>query len=403
MTGRTLLRRLLEAARTLDGTVDASGYEGLPDYIRSRDFYGSPLNNIEAAVPYPHLPLRPDPLWQADAMDEPARYPPHTAMELQGNTDIEIDVVSTWPIPPLPDEGGLPVRAVIFLEALRCIAAPKTDTNVEYLAEGILAPKKLMQGYFTQVIQGYNGPLVLRNNEPTGQNMDDPGLRGELLQRRLFRETFLAVYTHVLLRHLAVRQRSFVTSIVNTLDDRKRGNLFKQALSLPQDSPWTAAINSAYHCIRRPTFRQLFLGPDGHHGPATYLIGLDGLSELPLGKPGAYFLEPHERTIRLPKTLAALMHLCIERAGPKGSLFADNAGWMRTILEDAERFERIDDLLSPEHWLEFEFPAGDKQHDGGPGVHLATWSCLCAVFEALSAGVLSTNPDAPGDAPSPQQ
>jgi hypothetical protein len=443
---KTLLRRLLEAMRTYDdGDQTGATGEVLTEHIRTRDFYGSPLNEIEFAVPYPTLPIGKSTQWDGsqfrgvtpqtfgapvksvfeigqlairmkeadETLDAPQleRYPPHVALAaidpaqmLEDNPVVkvlsadlspdndpaqipeDIDLLSAWPIPPLSGEGALPVRVVVFLETLRCIAAPKTDTNVDRLDKGLLTPKKLPKGYLSQHLRGFNGPLVIKDNEPTGRVLNDAE------QRKLFRQTFLAVYTHLLLRHLAVKRPEFIASVVDTEDSQKRGLLFKQSLKNVADPNWAAAIRAAYHCIRTDKFRDLYLEP------IHFLKGLGGLDFQPLHF-GGFRVQPADRFIRLPATLEAILHLCIDRAGSKGELYADHCQWMHEALDDERRIERADEILQPDKWHLHTFPAGGSQHELGPGVSLATWSCLCAVLEALAAGVLKADLDAPDGAP----
>ncbi len=301
---------------------------------------------------------------------------------------------------------------VVFLEALRCIAAPITDTNVSYLPQGMLAPDCLKRGYFCQTVRKKNGhddgliwppASVVHGNEAKA----DPFVAGgdRRLQDRMFRSSILATYTHVLLRSAAKRFPRFCSEVVEQPDHRVRYETFRQALATEENASWRPVVDAAAAFIRHAAFHRLYL--EDHFGDSlrglekdTRLSGRRAVME-PVTLTVAT-TEQHDicLSMQLPPILAALLHVCVSGTGVSGSLFPETHKRLAPLLYDEHRAGRLAHMLKRTSepgglhnlgdsadgscWVMLDVP-----HDTGktpvPSAALVEWASFCLVIEAILA------------------
>lgn len=381
---KPVLSQLLSRIRTCNDGTDAASEKTIPLSLRGCDFFGSPLRGAPMAArlkPYPDL---------FKANDKYPRLYPERSPILG---DERQWLVEDWPLPPAPND--VPESLIVFQELLRCVAAPLLDTEpAEHADEGLLRPGVLTSNYFAHCKVG--DVIAEHKNR----------------HRTAFRDSVLRSYTLLLLRRLAEQDGRFTKWILLEIDYTKRVERFRKALQGHSEA-WSTVIELACEFLGNRPYEKIFI----EHCFLDTLQGLEidctlqgaprrmkddtGASKV-LKRPSV--LEDGH-SLRLPQTLSALIHLCVDRFGlpqdeqeegnrpaKTASMFPDNKGeLLKNVLSDARRLQRADDLLHPAAWQAYSFKLGKEENQGsdrGPSIRMAYWACFCLVLEALIAGEL---------------
>lgn len=341
------------------------------DDLRACGFYGSPLRNAPTGGLIGAYPVF------------PAYFP-----DLR-RKDGQL-LIKHWPLQNIPDD--IPESWVIFLELLRCIAAPLVNTDPpDYHETGYLIPKFLPGLYFYHNSVGAAG---------------SPACHSTAL-----RKSVLKSYTLILLRHLTCQNEAFASQILLKHDGRLRCERFKQALSgAGSASVWTDIITKAATFLGSKPYGDVFLQP-------LFTRSLQGLKHPAeqRGRPAETNRKIDGNTIEhllnnptataLPRTLSALIHLWLENFGNPNSdggqpptMFTDTmAEHLKDVLSGHDRRHLAETLLQTDTWKSYEFSKSDKvlrpngtsrKVDGAPSISTANWMCFCLVLEALIAGEL---------------
>lgn len=344
---------------------------GLHENLREFDFFGSPLRNAPTGGLVGAYPVF------------PAYFPDRRKKDGQL-------LIKHWPLQNIPDD--IPESWVIFLELLRCIAAPLVNTDLpEYHETGYLIPKFLPGLYFYHNSVGAAG---------------SPACHSTAL-----RKSVLKSYTLILLRHLTCQNESFANQILLKHDGKlRKERFFRALLSVGSESAWADVISKAATFLGSKPYGDVFLQP-------LFTRSLQGLKHPAeqRGRPAETNRKIDGNTIEhllnnptataLPRTLSALIHLWLENFGspiaeagrPTGMYSNAMAEHLKDVLSGNDRLPLAETLLQTDTWKSYEFSKSDKvlrqdgtsrKVDGAPSISTANWMCFCLVLEALIAGEL---------------
>lgn len=352
------------------------------DDLRARDFFGSPLRNAPTNGRIGAYPVFP------------------TYFPDRRRKDGKL-LIKGWPLKKIPD--GIPESWVIFLELLRCIAAPLENAEPpDYHQTGYLVPKFLPESYF------YHNSIS-----------DDAEFAAH--HSTALRYSILKSYTLILLRHLSCQNEAFASQILLKHDGALRCERFDQALiDVGSPSVWTDIIIKAGTFLLSKTYGDVFLQTpftgslQGLEQSGRQSGRLAGINRKVAGIEIKRLLNSSTATA-LPRTLSALLHLWRENFGSPNSeggrpatMFTDTMAERlkderqegeppKNVLSGKARLDWAKALLQTEAWESYEFSKNDKvrrsdgtsaKGDGVPSISAANWMCFCLVLEALIAGEL---------------
>jgi hypothetical protein len=356
----TILGRLLRAIRTLPPVPNGAAAQG------TSDFFGSPVRAL--GIDMPNLEV-------------------HACQHVQGgkSTRIEFPPVEGSPVGAEPfllidweaiarmRQEGLhenPHSTLVFLELLRCIAAPFTGSEGTLIPSGVFRPHLLPQEYFLE-------------------DPDDPG--DYKRATRTLRTSFLSVYTYVLIRCLVERKPEWGTSIFGCPDSDERIKRLRNTLDrtrASEEDKWAPIHAAAVLFVGSQTFHQFYHDAVRANQPPRILRYAAG----PRPKSfHALFREEfgETRRISLPAPLALLLQINLDDRNQTGTLpllpkaLREHAH----VLYDEHRVERVEHMLRTNGsapWLTVDFTAEElTPGTTKPSLSYINHACFCMLVERL--------------------
>ncbi len=407
---KTVLSVLLQGLRTCD---EKNSGRKLPKSLDSKDFFGSPLCGLSVGSgvgSYPDLLLRSGKTYSRE-------YPYNRVFEAARSAGSHVVIVG-WPLEAAPND--VPEAMVMFLEFLRCLAAPISNTDpAQHTEEGMLQKDYLPRYYFfhqnpysksDKNYQKRSGEIErFKNNYSTSD--DEEAIRKVIFETQklqhgtALRHSVMKSYLLILLRELHTSNADISKSIFMESNQKSRKTKFVDNLRSisSMSGEWAAIVDFAAGFIGCKAYQDICIKHD-------YTATLKGLNIIPdLAGPTvktsagrkASVVVTGNQTRRflgqpLPPIISAFIHFSMGRlgysrderaaSGTRATVFAgrpENMCLLQGVLSDDKRLGRANDLLDTSEWKNYQLEIGGDSPIGEPSAKLARWACLCIVLEAL--------------------